>query len=715
MSRFLHKSLKRSPAPKLTRWHGASRFWGIRGVFALVFLILGVWMALVARGGAQAQLAPNGTGFLWTDTFGWISMNCVNNWQGNNNNTNECNGPAGSYGVTVAVNPVNLEGVITGRAWSPHLGWVCFGSTCGAGPNGLLLSSATFDFSSGSITSREISPGVMRNVALVSGFARVEAHVNEGGQNSGGWIQLNGNTAEGTPIEVGAYVENSAVRLAGSAWQRNSNGTGVGWLYFGDPPPGNAATGTGSGGSTVGVELPPSPPAHETLCGASDCCFNGIDDDQDDGLNQRDNYISSGTDCQDYDCAGHPNCPTQEQDAQCFDGIDNDLDAYVWNQAQNEYLQNTTVGAGKDCGDADCADASWEGKVCKPEELSENEYNLCHDGQDNDGNGSVDCNDSDCENLAGCACQKCEGGCAVMINDVDGDGFPKACDNCPNISNPDQTADADGDGAGDACDPVPWLQTRQGSLYLNSVLPLNNPPPAGQFTATYCIFANGTIGSLTSEQCPTTLSAIKDFNLKSVGDVVALLSGKLRSRFDVKGLKNGKYGGVHSFSDTDELINELQSDAPVLVYDGQGDIDISQLIEFENGQHSSKLILVENRNLIVSSNLAYDQDTPVDLKQLASIAFLVRGGDIIIDPTVTNLVGTYVTTGTFKTGDSDQQLTVRGLVAAKQFDLQRKFASSAAGAEVFIYDGRAALNPPPGLADFTKGLPRFRAVAPSNP
>jgi hypothetical protein len=38
--------------------------------------------------------------------------------------------------------------------------------------------------------------------------------------------------------------------------------------------------------------------------------------------------------------------------------------------------------------------------------------------------------------------------------DGDNDGVPDAEDNCPNVSNPEQT-DTDGDGAGDACDPTP--------------------------------------------------------------------------------------------------------------------------------------------------------------------------------------------------------------------------------------------------------------------
>jgi subtilisin family serine protease len=38
--------------------------------------------------------------------------------------------------------------------------------------------------------------------------------------------------------------------------------------------------------------------------------------------------------------------------------------------------------------------------------------------------------------------------------DFDGDGTPDPCDNCPNLSNPDQL-DTDGDGVGDLCDVCP--------------------------------------------------------------------------------------------------------------------------------------------------------------------------------------------------------------------------------------------------------------------
>ena len=77
-------------------------------------------------------------------------------------------------------------------------------------------------------------------------------------------------------------------------------------------------------------------------------------------------------------------------------------------------------------------------------------------GDDSDGDGIDDENDN-CPNVSnpnqtdsdgdgvGDACDSTNG------NDTDGDGIDNDDDNCPNVSNPNQT-DTDGDGVGDACD-----------------------------------------------------------------------------------------------------------------------------------------------------------------------------------------------------------------------------------------------------------------------
>ncbi|MDF1564849.1 MAG: Ig-like domain-containing protein [Deltaproteobacteria bacterium] len=78
------------------------------------------------------------------------------------------------------------------------------------------------------------------------------------------------------------------------------------------------------------------------------------------------------------------------------------------------------------------------------------------------GNGRIDtgesCDDGDLEGGDGCSatCQGesgwvCGGEPSVCQVDVDLDGFADVSDNCPDVSNPDQT-DTDGDGIGDACD-----------------------------------------------------------------------------------------------------------------------------------------------------------------------------------------------------------------------------------------------------------------------
>lgn len=93
---------------------------------------------------------------------------------------------------------------------------------------------------------------------------------------------------------------------------------------------------------------------------------------------------------------------------------------------------------------------------------------ICDDGQDNDGDGAIDNDDTDCHvcgdadldpgeecddgnNIDG---DDCDSTCQIECSDDDADGVCNEDDNCPNVANAGQ-ADADGDGAGDACDACP--------------------------------------------------------------------------------------------------------------------------------------------------------------------------------------------------------------------------------------------------------------------
>ncbi|MHA7056558.1 thrombospondin type 3 repeat-containing protein [Aquimarina sp. M1] len=85
------------------------------------------------------------------------------------------------------------------------------------------------------------------------------------------------------------------------------------------------------------------------------------------------------------------------------------------------------------------------------------------------------------------------------ICDSDNDGIPDQVDNCPNVSNPDQTADIDGDGIGDACDNLDNRDTDGDGVQNFSDLCINES------------------GSLSNRGCPI-LGSKKYHKVISVGD-----------------------------------------------------------------------------------------------------------------------------------------------------------------------------------------------------
>lgn len=125
-------------------------------------------------------------------------------------------------------------------------------------------------------------------------------------------------------------------------------------------------------------------------------CSNGLDDDKDMSYSSAyDAQPLTGVDCKDYDCAGNLACPANESktaagddaEAQCFNGIDDDLDTAV------------------DCADIDCVGVINPGdssQACYEKEFDlAVGYQFCANTFDDDGDAPIDCSDLDCKRSFG--------------------------------------------------------------------------------------------------------------------------------------------------------------------------------------------------------------------------------------------------------------------------------------------------------------------------
>lgn len=112
-------------------------------VGAIILLGFSFWFALewpifVARGGQD----NNVRGWAWSENIGWVSTNCLNDYDNDGQWENCCAGgtdcpegitPAGiDYGLTYKTNDASIDpNTLSGCAWSENVGWICFGKGCG--------------------------------------------------------------------------------------------------------------------------------------------------------------------------------------------------------------------------------------------------------------------------------------------------------------------------------------------------------------------------------------------------------------------------------------------------------------------------------------------------------------------------------------------------------------------------------------------------------
>jgi len=309
----------------------------------------------------------------------------------------------------------------------------------------------------------------------------------------------------------------------------------------------------------------------------------------------------------------------------------------------------------------------------------------CSDGIDNDLNGKTDC---------------AEPACCVT----------SACSSSPVCVAPPPPPPPSGS-------PTAWILAKAGSVYAQQGISAIGTPSV----ASYCLTTQGKIEGFTSGSgCSETGSSAPALNLPKSSTGYKGTLGSL----DIAGILSGRYGPVLPVSSSVFLPEILNGS----VYVAKGDVTIAATT-FRNGsalgtslQRGNGLLIVDGGNLTITGNLSYkDEGLPKALRSLASFGVIVKrknppfsgppGGSIIIKPSVTKVVGAYFAEDTIATGSagaSDSQLQVFGLMAARQFNLQRNYASATEPAELFTFDGRAIVNPPPGMYEVSKSLPTSR-------
>ena len=307
---------------------------------------------------------------------------------------------------------------------------------------------------------------------------------------------------------------------------------------------------------------------------------------------------------------------------------------------------------------------------------------------------------------------------------------------------------------------APYLQVKGGDAFARKFTSFL-PPPKGSYNAQYLIQSKETISSRfracisnTSTDCrlPTyrleipTTKACDDNTTNGCIDRDRPVSFKL-GRFDFKNLITRVTGTTHNRYNHEvaevsnfNFLNQALGNK-VNVFTINTDMTINNSLQIKNGA-ANELgagTIVVLGDLIINNNIEYEQITAGSItnnKQLASVVWIVLG-DVKVDSSVTRVDGNFIVLGTrnpnnliscvptndnpvpegcgrfntcYDAGDcSVNKLMVTGSVFARQFFLNRTYVSSVdkKPAELFQADGRMQLNPPPGFADFAKGLPTF--------
>jgi hypothetical protein len=387
--------------------------------------------------------------------------------------------------------------------------------------------------------------------------------------------------------------------------------------------------------------------------------------------------------------------------AACHEGADNNLNGLI------------------DCADLSCYHKNDAGHLCPANETQcalVGHINCCGNGSDDDFNGPIDCADASCAtDPTYCLAENCSNG-------VDDNG--NLLVDC---------ADVPWCGSNPICIPA-WLKTEFGNVYASSGI-VGNAPPLNQYNATYCLTSAGNITGFESGTNCKEAGSSQLLSLPTGAGTGGYVSNL--GRIDVIGVLSGRYGSVVQINSDADIPDVL--DGKVYVYDidkhagacPSGDsFYLGSAAEkiFNNSANQptargNGLLVIKGCKLRIAHKLSYEAaGVQQYLKNLASFGVLVlskysggtwqSGGEMYVDPSVTQIVGMYFAEKAIYTGTGghvgDLPLYVYGALVSRDIKLQRWIGSATEGAENVRFDGRGVVNPPPGMQDVTKSLPSLK-------
>ncbi len=289
---------------------------------------------------------------------------------------------------------------------------------------------------------------------------------------------------------------------------------------------------------------------------------------------------------------------------------------------------------------------------------------------------------------------------------------------------------------------APWLRAHRGSVASNGGI-FGYDALSGQANATFLVQANGAlshffggagnISDYTSQQAVCTAES----GLPNTGERPGGVDWRRTMITNIGKLLDGSY---HANAETVSTFNSGSGQvtlnpgggANVWVAGSPNDRTGLTITRPEAFKGVGTLVVYGDLNIGPNANLTYQADDG----SINSLGVIVIG-NLNVDPSVTNLVGSYyvldsdptlddegcpvgidpakTSRGRVNTGSSANRLNVQGLIVAGAFDLLRYYVdptdSGADPAENVYYDGRVLANTPPGFGTF-RNTASWQEIAP---